>query len=61
MKKTKAQPSVTKADEKNTNGKNIRNSVETAPSDIRVKDSGESVPEFKRCFTATMPTRLTPT
>ncbi|MBP3697388.1 MAG: hypothetical protein J6J45_07580 [Clostridia bacterium] len=48
MKKTKAQPSVTKADEKNTNGKNIRNSVETAPSDIRVKDSGESVPEFKK-------------
>lgn len=48
MKKTKAQSSAAKTDEKNTNGKNIRNSVETAPSDIRVKDSGESVPEFKK-------------
>ena len=48
MKKTKAQPSAEKADEKNINGKNIRNSVETVPSDIRVKDGGESVPEFKK-------------
>lgn len=47
MKKTKAQPTV-KAEEKIINGKNIRNSVETAPSDIRVKDSGENVPEFKK-------------
>lgn len=48
MKKTKAQSSAAKTDEKNTNGKNVINGAETAPSDIRVKDSGERELDFKK-------------
>ncbi len=48
MKKTKAQSSAAKTDEKNTNGKNVMNGAETAPSDIRVKDSGEREFDFKK-------------
>lgn len=48
MKKTKTQASATNADENNTNGKTVKNAVQTAPSDIRVKDSEERELDFKK-------------
>lgn len=48
MKKTKAQASAAKNDEKNANGKKAVSGVETAPSEIRVKESAERELDFKK-------------
>ena len=48
MKKTKTQASATMTDKNNTNGNAVKNAVQTAPSDIRVKDGMERELDFKK-------------